>query len=390
MGSNNKVNMKVCVVIPHFYPHVGGAEQGLMNLVLEYVKKGMKVRVITAKDDFEGDYQNYQGIDIYYYDWKMLFGHPLARKKDLKEHILWADVVHSLVYSVVPATSHLCIKYKKPHICMVHEVLRNKWFWVEKNIIKALIFRMYEKYIVMQKPDLFICPSTATLNDLRKTNKKCNAKRVFCISEFEIKDFKENKKKFYDYFGVTKDDRVFLNYGRPGKTKGLFVYLDAIKKIAKEMNKKDLKNIKFCFIMGNDPISERNRFLKEVKENNLENNVIVKESVSRNDLDNYRMCADYIVVPSITEGFGLTAIEACEFKKNVILSNGGSLPEVAYGSVLYFENRNSNDLADKLKSVILNKAKFENKEKKDFSKETISKEYIDIYKKVIKEKEKEK
>lgn len=383
MKSDKKVLMKLCVVIPHFYPHVGGAEQGLMNLALEYVKKGISVRVITAKDDFDKGYMNYKGIDIYYYDWKMLFGHPLARKKDLKEHILWADVVHSFVYSVVPPTASLCKKYNKPHVCKVHEVLREKWFWIEPNFIKACIFRLYEIFTVSQKVDLFVVPSTATLNDLKKTNKKCKARRIFDISEFDLSTYKADKKKFNKYFGVTDNDRVFLNYGRPGKTKGIFIYLDAIKSVVNDLSDEELKNIKFCFIMANDPMPEKRKFIKLVHKYGLQDYIIIKDSVSREDLDNHRMCADYIVVPSITEGFGLSAIEACEFKKKLICSNAGSLPEVTFGEVAEFENRNSQSLANVLKKVILNEKVFIKKTKKDFTKETISDENIDAYKSVI-------
>ena len=372
------------MISPHFYPHVGGAEQALMDIAVEFVKRGIEVRVITCKDDMKKNHQKYNGIDIYYYDWKMLFGHPLPKKSDLIEHVKWADVVHSAVYSVVPAASKMCKKYHKPHVCTVHEVLGEKWFWIEPNKIKALMFKLYEKYTVMQKADLFVVPSTATLNDLRKTNKKANVQRIFWISEFEISKFKKDEKKYYKYFDLGEKDKVFLNYGRPGKTKGIFIYLEAIKKVVNELDKNKLKNIKFCFIMASDPLSERNKFIKEVEKNELDKYVVVRESVSREDLDNYRSCADYIVVPSITEGFGLSAIEACEFKKKVICSTAGSLPEVTYGEVIHFENRNSNDLADVLKNIILGKAKFTKKAKKDFSKETITKEFINAYKEVIK------
>ena len=136
--------------------------------------------------------------------------------------------------------------------------------------------------------------------------------------------------------------------------------------------------------MAKDPKPEREKFVKRVKEHNLEKYVIVKESVSREDLENYIMCADYIVVPSITEGFGLTSIEACNMNKKVIHSSGGSLPEVTFGSVIQFENKNSEDLKDKLEKIINGEIEFGNKERKDFSKETITTEVIDLYNELLK------
>lgn len=374
--------MKLCVVIAHFYPHVGGGEQAELDLLEELVKRDYEVRVITSNSAGVNGHQKYKGIDIYYYDWKILFGHPLPKAKDLEEHIKWADVVESLVYSVVPTTARLCKKLKKPHVCVVHEVLGKKWYWIEPNKIKATLFNVYERYVVNQRADMFVVPSTATLNDLKNANKKCNSKRIFWISEYSLKDNKKmlDKKKYYEYFNITSKDKVFLNYGRPGKTKGIFVYLNAIKMLVDNNDSKSLKNYKFCFIMANDPLTERNKFIKLVNKYGLEDYIRVVESVSRDDLDYYRSCADYIVVPSITEGFGLTAIEACEFKKKVIHSDAGSLPEVTFGSVAQFKNRDSKSLYKILDKVIKGKDVFKTKSKKDFSKDTICSEYDKVFK----------
>lgn len=377
--------MKVCYVLPHFYPHVGGAEQAFMDLITELVSKKIEVRVITSTSGGVSGHKVHNGIDIYYYDWKMFFGHPVVKKKDLEEHVKWADIVHSAVYSPVPPTSSVCSKFNKPHVCCVHEVLGERWYWIESNKLKAFLFKMYESFTVHQKAQVFITPSFATKSDLEKCNKNANVKNIYWISDNEKKVINVNKSKFKKYFGLKDNDIVFLNYGRPGKTKGVFVYLDAIKKVVNDLDKSKLKNIKFCFIMAKDPQPERERFLALVEKYNLSKYVIVKESVSRDDLENYRACADYIVVPSITEGFGLTAIEACEAGKKVIHSSGGSLPEVTFGEVVEFENRNSNDLAHKLGGIILGSIKFDKKKKKDFSKETIANEYIDTYKEIIEE-----
>ncbi|MBP3920871.1 MAG: glycosyltransferase family 4 protein [Bacilli bacterium] len=381
--------MKVCYVLPHFYPHVGGAEQAFMDLIKVLVKKNIEVRVVTSSSGGIVGHKLFEGIDIYYYNWKMFFGHPIVKKKDLEEHVRWADIVHSAVYSPIPPTSSVCKKIGRPHVGCVHEVLGKRWYWIESNKIKAFLFKKYEEYTVRQYCDIFITPSFATKTDLEKCNKKANVKNIYWISDNEKKTIKVDKEKFNNYFNIKSSDKVFLNYGRPGKTKGVFIYLDAIRKVVNDIDSKKLKNIKFCFIMAKDPSSERKKFLDEVNRNNLENYVIVRESVSREDLENYRACADYIVVPSITEGFGLTAIEACEASKKLIHSSGGSLPEVTFGETIQFENRNSEDLADKLKGIILGSCKFVKKEKKDFSKETISNEYINVYKSLIKEYENE-
>ena len=376
--------MKVCYILSHFYPYVGGAEQAFFDLMQVLVKKNIEIRVITTSVNGKNEHLKYKDLDIYYYNWKQLMGHPLVKEKDIIDHIKWADVVNTAVYSPVPVVTRVCHKLGKPVLCDVYEVLGHRWYWVEKNYIKAFILKTYEKFIINQKCDFFITSSHATENDLLKYNKKANCKTVYRISEPKENKTKIDKKKYYDYFGINEKNIVFLNYGRPGKTKGIFVYLNAIKSLAKKLSKKDLEKIKFCFIMAKEPHKERNKFIKKVEKYNLSKYIIIKESVSREDLDNYRACADYIVVPSITEGFGLSAIEACEAGKKLVHSSGGSLPEVTFGQVAEFENRNSDSLEKVLESIILKKIRYKTKKKKDFSKENMASKYLGAYKSLLK------
>ena len=376
--------MKVCYVLSHFYPYVGGAEQAFFDLMQALIEKNVEIRVVTTSVNGKNDHVKYKNLDIYYYNWKQLMGHPLVKEKDIIEHIKWADVVNTAVYSPVPVVTRVCRKLNKPVLCDVYEVLGYRWYWVEKNYIKAFMLKMYERIIINQKCDFFITSSHATENDLLRYNKKAKCETVYRISEPKENKTKLNKKKYYDFFGIDENNIVFLNYGRPGKTKGIFVYLDAIKSLVDKLSEKDLEKIKFCFIMAKEPHKERNKFIKKIEKYKLNKYIIIKESVSREDLDNYRDCADYIVVPSITEGFGLSAIEACEAGKKLIHSSGGSLPEVTFGQVAEFENRNSESLEKVLESIILDKIKYKTKNKKDFSRENMASKYLEAYKLLLK------
>ena len=40
--------MKVCYVLSHFYPYVGGAEQAFFDLMQVLVKKDVEIRVVTT------------------------------------------------------------------------------------------------------------------------------------------------------------------------------------------------------------------------------------------------------------------------------------------------------------------------------------------------------
>ena len=377
--------MRICYVMPHFYPHIGGGEQAFLDTIINLKNNysDVEVRVITSSSGGISGKHTYDDIDIISYPWKILFGHPILRKKDLVEHIKWADVVHVGVYSPVIPTVKVCHKLKKPVIVTAHESLNEKWYWVEPNIIKAFLFRTYEKLIISVKCNLFHVPSDATKKDLLKNNKKAKVKRIYWISDNEISKKKIDKKDFYKEFNINDKYKTFLYYGRPGQTKGIFVYEKAIKILKEKI--KDLGNVKFCFILSKDPIKGLKKFNKYAEKNGITDIIEVRNNIKRKELLHYIECTDYVVVPSITEGFGLSAIEACERNVRLIHSNGGSLPEVTYGKCVEFINRDSNDLALKLERIINNKNIFKNKKKKDFSRKTITKEFYEMYQEVLNE-----
>ena len=90
-------------------------------------------------------------------------------------------------------------------------------------------------------------------------------KKINNIVEIDTDNTEFNREKFNTFFGISNNDKAFLSYGRPGKTKGIFVYLDAIKSVVNELSEEQLKNVKFCFIMANDPLVQKQKFLKQIK-----------------------------------------------------------------------------------------------------------------------------
>ena len=56
-----------------------------MDLITVLVDKKIDVRVITSSSGGEVGYKSHNGIDIYYYDWPMFFGHPIVSGKDLRD-----------------------------------------------------------------------------------------------------------------------------------------------------------------------------------------------------------------------------------------------------------------------------------------------------------------
>lgn len=114
--------------------------------------------------------------------------------------------------------------------------------------------------------------------------------------------------------------------------------------------------------------------------------MLIRSSLSRSDLAKAIEQADVVVVPSLTEGFGFSALEACQMGKRLISSNGCSLPEVVYGEVILFENRDDEDLARAIKAVIEKGEKaFSHIPEKTFTYEEMIEGILKIYYSLVQE-----
>ena len=64
--------------------------------------------------------------------------------------------------------------------------------------------------------------------------------------------------------------------------------------------------------------------------------------------------ANAFIFPSLSEGFGIPILEAFYYQVPTLLSNQGSLPEVAGSSAIYFNPNDRSDIAEKIMDFIEN------------------------------------
>lgn len=96
-----------------------------------------------------------------------------------------------------------------------------------------------------------------------------------------------------------------------------------------------------------------------------------------------------LVFPSLYEGFGIPIVEAMAFKKPVLCSNVGSLPEVGGDSVLYFDPRKPDQIVSCLAKISSDQALVDelvdrgSQQLKLFDGEQMAKEYLKIFETVV-------
>jgi glycosyltransferase involved in cell wall biosynthesis len=369
--------MKVCFILEHFYPHIGGGETLFKEYTTRLVEMGCQVKVATSNSGGVTGRAVYDGVEVHHFDWKGLFGHPIPNPKDLHEFVEWADVVHAAILPSAPIALHVATKHRKPCVTTVYEVLGKKWFWIERNIIKAGLFYAFEQFVINRKYRLCHTISLASQKDLEQYGKK---------KQTIVTIYPGIKKRLLNLAGSAVEgdssERTFLYYGRPGKTKGIFVLFEAIKAAAKDLP----ADVKFVFILANDPLKDKKRLLRLVAENRLTARIRIVDPLPEDELIQAIQKAYCVIVPSITEGFGYTAAESCSLGKPIIASDGGSLPEVVSGAALFFENRNSEDLAAKISLAA--RGEFQHLAKKVFDWETSTQQLLRIYEELLRQSDK--
>lgn len=148
-----------------------------------------------------------------------------------------------------------------------------------------------------------------------------------------------------------KSNNKITNIGFVGRfhpSKGIFVLLEAFLQLLK--NNKSIKLI----LKGEGEL--KGEILEFIRQNKLTESVSIKEPSLNHEEIYYDI--DLLVVPSISlEGFGLVIIEAMSLEIPVIASDLPVFKELIINgnNGLLFENKNINDLINKIKILIENK-----------------------------------
>lgn len=148
---------------------------------------------------------------------------------------------------------------------------------------------------------------------------------------------------------------------------------------------------KQLFIAGKNSTEYANKILSLIEKSNLKNRVFLLGKISENDKNYYYKHCEAFVFPSLREGFGIPPIEAMSFGKPVFLSNKSSLPEVGGKHAFYWNNFDAKEMSSVYKKGIEDynnhpekKSKALISHAKYYSWESTAKQYLDVYKSLLK------
>ncbi len=371
--------MKILFVIENYLPHIGGVEVVFRNLAEGLAKEGHDVTIITHRPANAKSYEELNGVRIHRINCFQsryafsFFAIPKAIAEARK-----ADIIHTTTFNgALPAWIASKIARKKC-VITVHEVWIGKWKeYTTMGWLEAAIHNFLERMIYLLPFDKYAAVSNSTRKQLLKIGKKPE-KAVTVYNAVDYKHFDPSKycrKDAREDLNV-EDNFVCLTYGRPGPSKGIEYAIRAVPLIS-------IPKLKYVFILSKDrQYILRLRGIKAlISKLGIQHRITLLDPVAHKQLPKYIRAADCVVVPSLSEGFGYTAAEACALGVPVVATNTTSLPEVVSGKYVLVRPKSSEEIATAVERV--HQGKYEKSPVKRFLLESNIKGYLKIYKELI-------
>ncbi len=319
--------MNILFVCEYYHPHIGGVEVVFKNLVEGMVSRGHRCRVLTCRLPGTPEKEDVNGVGVYrlkvpYRGARYWFG--LLSVFWAFRLAGWADIVHTTTYgAAIPAFIAARLRRKRC-VITIHEFWGKRWRELSgAGFLVAGAHRLVENIMVRLPFNARIAVSNYTRDCLEKAGIG-GAKVIH--NGIDKGFFKSGIEADRVKLGLPPDAFIYTYYGRPGMSKGVENLIKAVP----EINRR-LPGAVLLLILSHDPPSGYRRVLDLINQTGIRENVILLEPVPFASLPEYIAASDCIVIPSLSEGFGFAAAEACATGRPVVASDTGSLPEVVWG-----------------------------------------------------------
>ncbi|NEW01032.1 glycosyltransferase [Priestia aryabhattai] len=320
--------MKVAHIVSHL--DTGGAEKLVAEISNLMVPHGIEIKVITL---FNGrgvpfkilDKDNIELIELNY---NSKYNPKIAR--ELYRLTKDCDIVHTHTYYAQLYASIFIPKTKL--VTTEHSTNNNRRGKIIMRIFDYLMYRRYMK---------IICISEATKNSLNKWLKSTKNKSIIIHNGINLSKYLEAPPIPRVELGVDKNKIILACVGRLEKAKNQESLIRAFKGVKIDAT---------LLLIGH---GQKEKELKElVEELKLQDKVIFLGQ--RNDVERILKSSDIFILPSLWEGFGLSAVEAVAAGLPLLLSNVPGLKDVIdalHVKVDYFDPIDIGDITLKINEM---------------------------------------
>lgn len=341
---------RILLAIDHFHPYVGGNETLYWNAARAFVREGIAVDVVTRRDPGMSAEETLEGVHIVRVwtpefaqrIWFMLLALPVIWRWSRE-----ASLIHAVVYGAAFPAWMVAMLRRKPFFLTVHEVFADEWRrLLDVNYLGGLSVRVLEAILLRLPRTRFVCPSNFTARKVRECG-GAPANRVFTAYNPVEYDFwspdLHSPAPLREELGLPADTFVYLYFGRPGASKGVEYLVRAAAIVHRE-----IPAAKLVMYLGRKPADRYAAIERLVREGDLWKTVLLRDSVPRSELPGKLLAADCVVVPSLSEGFGYSAVEAATLGCLVIATSGHAVEEVLQDEIELVPPRDAEALARKI------------------------------------------
>ncbi|MCX6141905.1 MAG: glycosyltransferase family 4 protein [Ignavibacteriales bacterium] len=325
--------MKICLIAESYPPALGGVEFALQQIVEGLIAKGNEVWVVTSSWQRHPPGVEKKGslrisriyvLPFFKRIWFILFSFPSVLRA-----ARWADIVQGSTFAGGPPAFLGAWLSRKRKVLLVHEVYGCRWFQFERNPLRALFYFVTERIIVRLPFDHYVAPSQYSKDSLCSLGVRESKVSVIYHGDSKLENPALTNDQVRNQLGFGKDDFIFVSFGRAGVTKGFECFAEAMAEISKE-----IPRARFVLILSGYDRRIWSRLEKKISTLPADVCKLVPP-LSREMLASYVSAADCIVIPSLSEGFGFSALEACNANKVVVLTDAGSLREIVFGRHIF-------------------------------------------------------
>jgi glycosyltransferase involved in cell wall biosynthesis len=373
--------VKILFILENYYPFIGGAEVLFKHLCEGLAEKGHNIIVLTTRLPGTLTTETINGVNLHRIRTPRKSSRYWFTFMAIPEAIHLAssvDIVHTTTYNgAFPAWLAARIRGKKCLITIL-EIIGSGWKELSgMSWLSARAHQLLEDIIISLRFDQFSAISRYTAVCLKTHGIDSNKISVIYpgINYAHFEPGRADSKSVRQKLNL-EGMFIYLFFGRPGISKGIEYLLQAVPLINRVIN-----NSRLLMILAHEPSDGYNKIVQLLRTLDIQNSVILLDPVPRDSLPDYIVAADCVVVPSLSEGFGFSAAEACAMGKPVVASNTASLPEVVSGNYILVQPKDATAIARAVEQVY--NGQVTSHEKKLFTWASCISAYEEVYNQLI-------
>lgn len=371
---------------------IGGVEQGIIQITKRATAKGHYIIMLCKKRSLQKTKELFNGVANLKIIPLDVENHSISDKNALLDSTVIPDIAKEEGAGVIhfPYNISFPSKKKVPTILTVHDVIpftfreamdihTHKYLY-KSGIKKACMLNdvivtvsNFSKRDISEKAGVPIDKIRVIPNGLRKPSELNKTLEATLIKKFRL------------------SQGCVLNVGGIHERKNIVRLIHAFKKFIEKSGFKG-KLLITGSVSGAPYQDEMKKMCdKTISETGMEERIVFTGFVTDDELDTLFKITEFLIYPSLYEGFGIPILEAMQAGTPVITSNVTAMPEIANDAAILIDPENVEDMASAmirlLKDSSLRKKLIEKGKKRAvaYSWERTVNEYLAIYKEVYRE-----